>query len=149
VGDILFCIGFAGGTVSFYFANLHEVVVVAFWAITSTGLLEMDFMFWSVIVRGVSAWLTLGCFVMAIFYAAAFDVGLVLRRTTVVTIVGMMAIGVFITLETTLEEVLEEMLGFESRVGGIIAGVAAALAFRPLSVRIDRWLQRSAEESHR
>jgi len=66
-----------------------------------------------------------------------------------VTIVGMMAIGVFITLETTLEEVLEEMLGFESRVGGIIAGVGAALAFRPLSVRIDRWLQRSAEESHR
>ena len=86
---------------------------------------------------------------MAIFYAGAFDVGLVLRRTTVVTLTGMLAIAVFITIETTIEEALEEVLGLQSRTGGIVAGIAAALAFRPLSVRIDRWMQRSAEESDR
>ncbi|MCZ6643144.1 MAG: hypothetical protein O7F71_16335 [Gammaproteobacteria bacterium] len=78
----------------------------------------------------------------AVFYAGAFDSGMVLRRTTVVGISTGLALLIFVTLETLLEEFLAESFGLESRVGDIIGGVSAAVAFRPLSRRIDRMIGR-------
>ena len=75
---------------------------------------------------------------MAVFYAGAFDSGIVLKRTTVLGLTAGLAVLIFVTLETLLEELLASSLGLESRVGGIVGGVAAAVAFRPISQWIER-----------
>ncbi|MEE9255204.1 MAG: hypothetical protein V3U43_09725, partial [Pseudomonadales bacterium] len=126
------------GVVVFFAA---QIIAVAFWAVAWSGVLDLDLPFWTKMIRGISAWLTLGCFAMAVFYAGALDAGLVLRRTTVVTLSGMIVLVVFVSMETAIEELLAEVLGLESRIGGVVAGICAALAFRPLTVRIDRWIQ--------
>ena len=119
-----------------------QVLDLGLWAVSNTGLFDVDVPLWSNWLRAVSAWLTLGCFIMAVFYAGAFDSGMVLRRTTVVGISTCLALLIFVTLETLLEEILAESFGLESRVGDILGGVSAAVAFRPLSRRIDRMIGR-------
>ena len=74
--------------------------------------------------------------------AGAFDSGMVLRRTTVLGLSGGLAVLIFVTLETLAEELLANVFGLQSRVGGVLSGVTAALAFRPLTLRIDRTLGR-------
>lgn len=125
-----------------------QVIDIGLWTISSTGLLEVNLPLWSNWLRAVSAWLTLGCFVMAVFYAGAFDSGMVLRRTTVLGLSAGFAVLIFLSLETLVEDLVAEAFGLESRVGGILGGVAAAVAFRPVSQRIDRMIGRlSSEES--
>jgi len=123
-----------------------QVLHIGLWAVSSTGLLEVDLPLWANWLRAVSAWLTLGCFVMAVFYAGAFDSGMVLRRTTVLGISAGLAVLIFVTLESLLEELVAEAFGVQSRVGGILGGVAAAVAFQPLALRIDRVIGRLASE---
>ena len=119
-----------------------QVVEIGLWTILRAGLLDFDLGLWSNWLRAVSAWLTLGCFVMAVFYAGAFDSGMVLRRTTVLGLSGGLAVLIFITLETLAEELLADVFGLQSRVGGVLSGVTAAFAFRPLTSRIDKALSR-------
>jgi hypothetical protein len=123
-----------------------QVIHIGLWAVSSTGLLEVDLPLWFNWMRAVSAWLTLGCFVMAVFYAGAFDSGMVLRRTTVLGISAGLAVLIFVTLETLLEELVAEAFGVQSRAGGILGGVAAAVAFQPLALRIDRVIGRLERE---
>ena len=125
-----------------------QILDLGLWTVSSTGLLELDLGLWSNWLRAVSAWLTLGCFVMAVFYAGAFDSGMVLRRTTVLGLSAGLAVLIFLTLETLVEDLVAEAFGLESRIGGILGGVVAAVAFRPLSQRIDKIIGRwSSEES--
>ena len=44
---------------------------------------------------------------------------------------------IFIALETTISELLTDMVWLNTRTGDIVIGVVAALAFLPLSKRID------------
>ena len=85
-------------------------------------------------------WATLTCIALAIFYKGAFDSRLVVRRTTVASITGALAVLIFITLETAITETLEAVFGFQSRIGAIAGGVAVALLLKPLTDRIDRKL---------
>lgn len=117
---------------------MERVLFLSLRAVSGSGLLELDVPFWSNVLRAVAARLTLGCFVMAVFYAGAFDSGIVLKRTTVLGLTAGLAVLIFVTLETLLEELLASSLGLESRVGGIVGGVAAAVAFRPISQWIER-----------
>lgn len=109
------------------------------------GVLDLDLSFWTEIVRGTAAWLTVGCFTMAVFFAGAFDASLVHRRTTVVTLSGMIVLVVFVSMETAIAEVFEVLLGLESRIGGVVADVCVARAFRPLSIWIDQRVQISSD----
>ena len=115
-----------------------ELLWVAMWAIDALGVLSLDLAFWGRWQSVVEAWATLLCFALAIFYSGAFDSGLILRRTTVLSVSGALAVIIFIALETTLGEFLVDMLGLNTRIGDIAIGVVAALAFRPVSERIDR-----------
>lgn len=124
---------------------VSQILGVALWALAWFGVLELDLSFWTEVVRGIAAWVTLGCFAMAVFFAGAFDAGLVLRRTTVVTLSGMIVLVVFVSLETAIAEVFEVVFGLESRIGGVVAGVCAALAFRPLSIWLDQRVQFSSK----
>lgn len=85
-------------------------------------------------------WSTLACIAMAILYKGAFDSRLVLRRTTVASIAGAVAVVIFITTETAVSETLEGLFGFQSQIGTIFGGVVVALLLRPITDRIDRRL---------
>lgn len=125
---------------------VERVLYLGLRAVGGSGLLELDVPFWSNVLRAVAAWLTLGCFVMAVFYAGAFDSGMVLKRTTVLGLTAGITIVIFVTLETLLEELLASSLGLESRMGGIVGGVGAAIAFRPISQRIEKMMSRVSSE---
>ena len=125
---------------------VERVLFLGLRAVGSSGLLEFDVPFWSNLLRAVAAWLTLGCFLMAVFYAGAFDSGMVLKRTTVLGLTAGFVVLIFVTLETLLEEFLASSLGLESRIGGILGGVAAAVAFRPISRQIEKMMSRLSTE---
>ena len=82
-------------------------------------------------------WATLLCIALAIFYRGAFDSRLVLRRTTVASVAGALAVVIFITMETAVTETLEGVFGFQSRIGTIAGGAAVALLLRPITDRSD------------
>lgn len=119
---------------------LAQIAWVALWSLHVAGIMALDLRVWFSWLNAISAWATLACFSLAVFYAGAFDSGLVLRRTAAASLTSAGAVVIFLTLETTAEELLVEVLGFESRLGGTVGGVAAALLVRPLWVRIDRYL---------
>lgn len=115
-----------------------ELVWVSMWSIHSLGVVSLDLAFWGRWQSVAEAWITLICFALAIFYSGAFDSGLILRRTTVLSASGALVVIIFVALETTLGELVEDVLGPDTRAGDIAIGVMAALAFRPLSERLDR-----------
>jgi hypothetical protein len=118
---------------------------LALWAANTINLINIDLGFWLSVNQAISASLSLCCFAMAIFNAGAFDVSLILRRTTVVTLTSTVVLVAIISVETAVEEVVEDFMGLDSGIGGFIAGFIAALAFRPLSVRIERWMRVNLE----
>lgn len=119
---------------------LMEVVWTGLWSLNALEVLSVDLAFWSRLNTTIGAWATLVCFALAIFYSGALDSGMILRRTTVASVAGVVALILFIALETTVGEVLEDMAGLNSRVGDILIGVIAALAFHPISRRINGWM---------
>lgn len=124
-----------------------ELLWVAELSLQALGVISLDLAFWSRWQSVVEAWASLTCFALAIFYSGAFDSGLILRRTTVLSVTGALAVIIFITLETTVGEILTDMLGLNTRVGDIAIGVVAALAFRPLMDRIDRRVLKLTSDS--
>ncbi len=85
-------------------------------------------------------WATFTCIALAIFHKGAFDSRLVVRRTTVASLTGALAVVIFITMETAVTETLEVVFGFQSRIGTIAGGAAVALLLKPITDRIDRKL---------
>jgi len=126
-----------------------QVIMLGLWAVTAAGVFELDLPLWANWLSAASAWITLGCFVMAVFYAGAFDSGMILRRTTVLGLSGALAVLIFVMLETVVEQLLVEVLGLQSRLGGILGGVGAAVAFRPLTLRVDGFLGRMSSKESR
>lgn len=120
-----------------------EVVWLALVSMSSLGIVSFDLVPWARWQMVVEAWATLVCFALAIFYSGALDSGLVLRRTTVLSAAGALVLVLFIALETTVGELAVDMLGLDTRIADIGIGVIAALAFHPVSRRIDavvgRW----------
>jgi hypothetical protein len=120
----------------------------ALWVVTSVMELPFDvraFGAWLGIVEG---WAALVCFCIAIFFHDAFDSGLVLRRTAILSLTSGVGIVLFVALEETLGQGVATLLGLNSGAGAIIAGVVTALALRPVSERVERALRgRHATES--
>jgi len=127
------------GVVVFFTLELAWLVL---WIVDVRGIAALDLAFWGRWLTVAEAWATLICFALAIFYTGAFHSGLILRKTAVLSAAGGVAVLIFITLETTVSEVLAGMMGVQSRSGAIVGGVVAALAFRPLADRMDRFARR-------
>jgi len=105
---------------------------------------RMDpFTSWLTIFEG---WAALTCFAIAIFFYGAFDSALVLRRTAILSVTSGLGLLLFIGVEETLGQGLATLLGLNSGAGAIVAGVVAAVAFRPVSERLDRVLTRRSVE---
>jgi hypothetical protein len=117
-----------------------ELIFYALNALYALQIFDINREFWASWLHLAMVWATLLCFVLAIFYKGAFDSRLVLRRTTVASAAGALAVVIFITMETAVTETLEGVFGFESRAGTIAGGVAVALLLRPITDRIDRRL---------
>lgn len=126
---------------------LAQIIWVGLWAVDASGVVSVDLRVWSSWLNAVSACATLVCFALAIFYSGAFDSELVLRRTAVLSVASVGALLIFVTLETATEEILGHLLGLESRLGAIVGGLMAALAFRPLSVKLEAYAERWSETS--
>jgi hypothetical protein len=47
----------------------------------------------------------------------------------------------FVGLEEFVMDVVGDAFGFESRMSAIVGGVLAALAFRPVSTRVERMIR--------
>jgi len=109
-------------------------------ALHALQLFDINRVFWASWFLVAQTWLALLCFALAIFYKGAFDSRLVLRRTTVASATGALAVVIFIAMETAVTETLEGLFGFQSRMGTISGGVAVALLLRPITERIDRRL---------
>jgi hypothetical protein len=94
---------------------------------------------WLTILEG---WAALTCFVIAIFFYGAFDSALVLRRTAILSVTSGLGLLLFIGVEETLGQGLATLMGLNSGAGAILAGVVAAVAFRPVAERVDGLLGR-------
>jgi hypothetical protein len=123
------------GVAIFFVANLALVLL---WAMHELGVVSITVLLWSSWLDVVKGGGSLACFVLAIFFAGAFDAGLVLRRTAVTSMAGSFSVVVFIVFETTISDLLTSVAGARSRHAAIVAGVIAALAFRPVAVRVER-----------
>ncbi|TFH66979.1 MAG: hypothetical protein E4G90_00705 [Gemmatimonadales bacterium] len=117
-----------------------ELIFYALNAIHALQIFTNNRPLWGSWLHVGMVWATLLCIALAIFYRGAFDSRLVLRRTTVASAAGAVAVVIFITMETAVSETLEGVFGFQSRVGTISGGVAVALLLRPITERIDRKL---------
>jgi hypothetical protein len=117
-----------------------ELMYYALNIIHALGIFDINRPLWGTWLHLGMIWATLTCIALAIFYKGAFDSRLVVRRTTVASISGALAVLIFITLETAITETLEGVFGFQSRVGTIAGGVAVALLLKPITDRIDQKL---------
>ncbi|MEQ8956171.1 MAG: hypothetical protein RL120_18730 [Gammaproteobacteria bacterium] len=82
---------------------------------------------------------------MAIFFAGAFDSRIIVKRTTALGIATGITLLIFVTAETVMAEFLSAFFDLESRAGGIVGGIIAALVLRPLTVRIESLLDRASK----
>ena len=89
----------------------------------------------------VEGWVALTCFSLAVLYSGALDSRLVLRKTAILSASGVMAVVLFVAIEEAVSGVVVNVLGLGSNAGALIAGVLAALAFRPLTDRVDHVLR--------
>jgi hypothetical protein len=118
----------------------NELIYQALNIIHALGIFAINRPLWNAWLHVGMVWATLTCIALAIFYKGAFDSRLVLRKTTVASAAGAVAVVIFITMETAITETLEGVFGFQSRIGTIAGGVAVALLLRPIMDRIDRKL---------
>lgn len=132
---------------------LVYLVLEALWAVAlvSDQTLEISLPMrpltdWLTVVEG---WAALICFAIAIFFYGAFDSALVIRRTAVASLLGGLTLVLMVTAEELLADQVGAVTGIDTGAGAILGGVMAALAFRPLSVRLDRLLGRPSTETER
>lgn len=118
-----------------------EATWATLWLLQALGIASLEMTFWSDWLRIGEGWAAVLCFAMAIFHARAIDPATVLRRTAIFSMTGAVTVVVFIALEEALVDTVAEMMGFDSGTPAVIAGVAAALAFRPVSERLDRMVK--------
>lgn len=90
--------------------------------------------------------LALACIALAIFYSGALDVGLVVRRTAILTAAATTVVLLFLALQALVVNTVAARLGMERGWGSVLAGALSAFAFRPVDRYVDRriegWLAR-------
>ncbi len=76
------------------------------------------------------------CMGIAVFYAGVFDPGLVIRRTTMYALLGLLATGLFALVENVITATLTEWFDLPASVGTFAGSIAVALAIIPLRERL-------------
>ncbi|HYM20151.1 MAG TPA: ATP-binding protein [Candidatus Kapabacteria bacterium] len=90
-------------------------------------------------------------FAIAIVRYKAFDIDLIIKRTTIYTVVIALVVGLYVAIVTIVTQVLYNTTG-DTSVPSVIATLAVALAFEPLRRRtqrtIDTWFFRPEFDHH-
>ena len=90
---------------------------------------------------------TVACFAVAIVFQDALNAGIVVKRTFAAGFASSVSLIVFIALETLLGEVVAAVLPGQTRLISIVAGVIAALVFKPIQSAAERLFARFASDS--
>ena len=92
---------------------------------------------WEVVQLG-----TVACFAVAIFFHDALNAGLVVKRTFAAGLASSASLVVFIALETVLGDLIAGIMNSENRIASIIAGIVAALLFKPIQATAEKLFAR-------
>ena len=117
-----------------------EVTEALAYSARALGIFSAPLERWSAWLWPLEGWVALLCFSLAVFHSGALDSRLVLRKTAILSASGMVALVLFVAVEELVSELAAGLLGVGSSAGTLFAGVLAALAFRPLTERVDRLL---------
>ena len=79
---------------------------------------------------------------VAVFYTGTFEPSLVIRKTTVYALVGVVATGVFALVENLISGTLARWLHLPNSVSTIAASIAVALVVVPLRDKLARFMER-------
>lgn len=115
-----------------------ELLEAIAFAAVGLGILPVAPELWMGWVWVLEGWIALSCFSLAVFYSGALDSRLVLRKTAVFSASGVLAVVLFVAMEELVSELVVDLLGVGSNAGTLFAGVLAALAFRPLTDRVEK-----------
>lgn len=115
------------------------------WRIFGLSLMELWLVCTFLFAPLLTASFLLGVAV-SVFYSGTIDPKLAIRRSLMVGLSAILLTVVFVALENLLSSALAVRLGLSSQAGTLISGVAAALAFAPMRVKLEkavgRWLDR-------
>ena len=93
------------------------------------------------IALGIICWLIpigfLVCLGLSIFYRGAIDPNLLIRKSTIYTIIALVMTVVFISVEGAVTSQAVVRLGLPSQSGAILAGTITALVFGPVRNRVE------------
>jgi hypothetical protein len=81
-------------------------------------------------------------FLMAVLYANAFDINLVIKRTVVYTALTFLIIGIYLGSVVVLQELVRSLTGQQSSLAVVGATLVAALLFQPLHHAIQGFVDR-------
>jgi hypothetical protein len=90
----------------------------------------------------IMALVVLGALAMSMFYRGAIDPALMLRRSALYSLLGVVLTTLFVAVEGAMSNELVARLGLPQQLGSIAAGTAVALAFAPVRARIDAAIKR-------
>lgn len=83
---------------------------------------------------------------MSVFYRGAVDPALMVRRTALYSVLGVLLTALFVAMEGALSSQVVMRVGLPSETGAVVAGTAVALAFGParnkVETRILEWMER-------
>ena len=102
------------------------------------------FTFVLVVLPSLAPFVIVLALAVAVFYTGTFDPSLVIRKTTVYALVGIVATGVFALVENLISGTLARWLHLPNSVSTIAASIAVALAVVPLRDRLARVMERRA-----
>jgi hypothetical protein len=100
------------------------------------------FTFVLVVLPSLAPFVIVLALALAVFYTGTFDPSLVIRKTTVYALVGVVATGVFALVENLISGTLARWLHLPNSVSTIAASIAVAFAVVPLRDRVTRWMER-------
>lgn len=117
------------------------------WALTGDIGGSMKAFFYTAILGPILIALTLvNALAMSVFYRGAVDPALMVRRTALYSVLGVLLTALFVAMEGALSSQVIMRVGLPSETGAVVAGTAVALAFGParnrVELRILEWMER-------
>lgn len=93
--------------------------------------------FTSQLAFGLVPWVFVVIVAYAVFIRGALDPALILRRSTVFSVLALIGFTLFSGVENALSNVVEDVIGLPSFVGGLIAGALVGGLLLPLRTRVE------------
>lgn len=123
------------GLVAFAVIGGFQVSLVV---LVQTTPLEIPIPGWEYWLRTVALFVALGFIAVAVFYRGALDPGLVVRRTALYGLSGVVLVFVFTAVEDLTASWLADRLGLSENAGSWLAGGVVALLLGPIHAALSK-----------